>query len=203
MLFARSIPFIDQVNKNGRDFSAVFYYSYFALGPPIYLGLVRAQRILASPILGRIADKCSFATSMTIGFLLAGLGFLSMVFTMPNTRWLYLAYACLYGFSMAAINSGVINLVYDYVEHDDRACAMGVKNALGGILAFFTALLSGLIMSKIQENGGLHIGGATVYAQQVLSLLSVIAVIALVIYMRLVIAPLTKVDDTKNADNNN
>ena len=161
------------------------------------------SRIIASPIFGKIADKRSFATSMTIAFALAGLGFLAMVFTSPETKWLYVAYACLYGFAMAGINSGLLNMVYDYVEHDDRACAMGVKNALGGILAFFTALLSGLIMSKIQENGGLHIGGATVYAQQVLSLLSVIAVIALVIYMRLVIAPLTKVDDAKNTNNNN
>ncbi len=153
------------------------------------------SRILASPLLGKIADKSSFATSMTIAFVLAGIGFLSMVFTAPKTRWLYIAYACFYGFAMAGINSGVINFVYDYVEHNDRATAMGVNSALGGILSFFTALLSGAIMSAVQKKGGLHIFGITLYAQQLLSLLSVIAVIILVIYMRKVIAPLSKVPE--------
>lgn len=152
-------------------------------------------RILASPLLGKIADKYSFATSMTISFSLAALGFLAMVFTAPTTKWLYVIYTCLYGFSMAGINSGVINLIYDYVEDRDRAAAMGVKNALGGILAFFTALISGAIMASIQENRGFNILGTTLYAQQVLSILSLVTVIILIIYMRVVVAPLKRVED--------
>lgn len=156
-------------------------------------------RIFASPLLGKIADKYSFATSMTISFGIAGLGFLAMVFTAPETKWLYVVYACLYGIAMAGINSGVINLIYDYVEERDRAAAMGVKNALGGILAFFTALLSGAILSAIQKRGGLSVFGVTFYAQQILSLLSLIAVIILLIYMRLFIAPLKRVEDVESA----
>ena len=156
-------------------------------------------RILASPILGKIADKHSFATSMTIAFILAGLGFLTMVFTSPETRWLYIAYACFYGFAMAGINSGVINFVYDYVEHQDRATAMGVNSALGGILSFFVALLSGAIMSTIQKNGGFNLFGASLYAQQVLSILSCVATVILIVYMRKVIAPLKRVEEIENA----
>ena len=155
-------------------------------------------RIIASPLLGRLADKFSFSTSMTVAFGLAGLGFLAMVFTAPETKWLYIAYTCLYGFAMAGINSGVINLVYDYVERRDRATAMGIKNALGGFLAFFTALLSGLVMSAIQKSGGFHILGVSLYAQQVLSALSCLAVVVLIAYMRLVIAPLKRVDDAED-----
>lgn len=157
------------------------------------------SRILASPILGRLADKYSFSTSMTVAFGLAGLGFLAMVFTSPETRWLYIAYACFHGFAMAGINSGVINFVYDYVEHQDRATAMGVNSALGGILSFFVALLSGAIMSTIQKNGGFNLFGASLYAQQVLSILSCVAVIVLIVYMRLVIAPLKRVDEIESA----
>ena len=101
---------------------------------------------------------------------------------------------------MAGINSGVINFVYDYVEHEDRATAMGVKSAIGGILSFLTALLSGAVLSKIQENGGLLFFGITVYAQQLLSLFSVVAVIALIVYMRLIIAPLQRVEEIENGD---
>ena len=155
-------------------------------------------RILASPVLGRIADKHSFATSMTVAFILAGIGFLAMVFTAPATRWLYIVYACFYGFAMAGINSGVINFVYDYVEHQDRATAMGVKNALGGFLSFFTALISGAIMSAIQKKGGFRILGVNLYAQQILSLLSCIAVVVLIVYMRLVVAPLKRVEEIEN-----
>ncbi len=156
-------------------------------------------RILASPVLGRIADKHSFATSMTVAFILAGLGFLAMVFTAPETKWLYIVYACFYGFAMAGINIGVINFVYDYVEHQDRATAMGVNSALGGILSFFVALLSGAIMSKVQKNGGFRLFGANLYAQQLLSILSCIAVVILIIYMRKVIAPLKRVEEIENA----
>ena len=154
-------------------------------------------RILVSPLLGRIADKYSFATSMTISFVAVALGFFAMVFTAPQTRWLYLVYACLHSFAMAGINSGVINLIYDYVPPADRAVAMGVKNALGGIIAFFVALFSGFVLGKIQTAGGLTLFGVTLYAQQVLSLLSCVGAVLLILYMRCVIAPLQRIDETK------
>ena len=149
-------------------------------------------RIIVSPFLGRLADKYSFSTSMTVSFAVVAVAFLAMAFAAPQTRWLYLVYVCLHAFAMAGINSGVINLIYDYVPSDDRAVAMGVKNALGGILGFFVALFSGFLLSKIQAVGGFCFFGMTVYAQQVLSVLSFVATVALVIYMRTVIAPLHK-----------
>jgi len=154
------------------------------------------SRILLSPILGRIADKYSFSFSMTIAFVLAAFGFLAIVFTSPETKWLYIAYSCLNGFAMAGINSGVINFVYDYVEPADRAAAMGTKNALGGILAFLTALLSGSILSDIQSAGGIELFGITIYAQQFLALLSFFATVLLIIYMRVVIAPMKRVSNS-------
>ena len=152
-------------------------------------------RILVSPLLGKIADKYSFATSMTISFAAVAVAFLAMCFTTPETRWLYLVYACLHAFAMAGINSGVINLIYDYVLPADRATAMGVKNALGGILGFFAALLSGYLLGKIQSAGGLNFLGINLYAQQVLSLISLAVVVLLIVYMRTVIAPLKRVDE--------
>ena len=153
------------------------------------------SRIILSPLLGKIADKYSFAASMTISFALAALGFIAVVFTSPETRWLYVAYSCLYGFAMAGINSGVINFVYDYVPPIDRAAAMGTNSALGGIIAFLTALLSGAILSFVQKEGGVRLLGFTLYAQQLLALISFIITILLVVYMRTVIAPMRRVSD--------
>ena len=156
-------------------------------------------RIAVSPLLGKLADKYSFAASMTLSFVLVGIGFLTMVFTAPETKWLYLVYTCLHSFAMAGLNSGVINLVYDYVGPSDRAVAMGVKNALGGILGFLIALLSGFILGKIQEAGGFNLFGITLYAQQVLAFISFVCVIVLIFYMRIVIAPMEKVSvNTEN-----
>ena len=152
-------------------------------------------RIVVSPLLGKIADRHSFATSMMISFAAVAVAFLAMCFAMPETRWLYLVYASLHAFAMAGINSGVINLIYDYVAPAERAVAMGVKNALGGILGFFVALFSGFLLGKIQEAGGFSMFGITIYAQQVLSFLSFLGAIALVIYMRTVIVPMQKVEE--------
>lgn len=158
-------------------------------------------RIAVSPLLGRIADKYSFATSMTLSFAVVALGFLAMAFATPETKWLYLVYACLHAFSMAGINSGIINLVYDYVGPADRGAAMGVKNALGGILGFFTALLAGSILEKIQNAGGFDFFGIKLYAQQLLAIISLVCVIVLIVYMRLVIAPMEKVDAATEIEN--
>ena len=155
-------------------------------------------RILVSPILGKIGDKHSFSTSMTLSFCIVAIGFLAMFFTRPETKWLYLAYVCLHAFAMAGINSGVINLIYDYVVPEDRAIAMGIKNALGGILGFFTALLSGFTLGKIQSADGLSVFGVTLYAQQLLALASCVATVLLIVYMRTVIAPLNKLNDKNN-----
>ena len=101
--------------------------------------------------------------------------------------------------AMAGINSGVINLIYDYVVPAERAVAMGVKNALGGILAFLTALVSGFVLDNIQSAGGFKLFGFNLYAQQVLAFFSCVSVSLLIVYMRKVVAPLKHVEaETKN-----
>ena len=154
-------------------------------------------RIVASPFFGRFADKYSFANSMTLAFASVAVAFLGIVFTAPGTRWIYLVYVCIHAFAMAGINSGVINLIYDYVAPSDRAVAMGVKNALGGIIAFLVALVAGFILSAIQEADGIVILGIRLYAQQFLAFISFAITLLLIVYMRLVISPLKKIKSTQ------
>ncbi len=151
-------------------------------------------RIAVSPLLGRIADRRSFAFSMTLCFAVMALAYTCILFTFPgNARWLYIGYICLHSFAMGGINSGVINLVYDYVVPEERTAALGIKNALGGFVSFFTALGAGALLALIQAKGGLHLFGITFYAQQVLALLTVAVILCLLVYMRRVIAPMKRV----------
>ena len=64
-------------------------FSMFMISLISNVGIV--CRIIASPIMGRLADKKSFAFSMTVSFLLVGIGFLGNIFVTPGPmRWLYL-----------------------------------------------------------------------------------------------------------------
>ena len=150
------------------------------------LGLV--ARILVSPLMGKIADKRSFAYSMTLSMLMQGVAFVGVVFTAPGAnQWFYVIYSCFSGFAMAGMNSGFLNLVYDFVRPEDRAVAIGVKAAVSGGLGFAATLISGAALDKVQQMGGIQLFGCTVYAQQVLSLVSLGVIILMVLYMNTVV----------------
>lgn len=152
-------------------------------------------RIAVSPLLGKLADRRSFAFSMTLCFCVMALAYLAIVFTVPGKlRWLYLIYICLHSFAMGGINSGVINLIYDYVIPEDRAATLGISNAFGGIISFFTAIGAGTLLAFIQSNGGVTLFSLTIYAQQILALLTVIVTLSLIVYMRKIIAPMKRVE---------
>ena len=107
------------------------------------------------------------------------------------------------GDARGGINSGVINLIYDYVDPADRAAAMGIKNAMGGIVGFFATLLSSMLLGKIQSFPGKTVSvlGFSMYAQQVLSAISLVVTLGLIIYMRVVIAPMRRVKAERQIEN--
>ena len=157
------------------------------------VGLV--ARIVASPLMGRLADKKSFTFSMMTCALLQGVAYLGVVFTAPGaTRWFYLVYACFSGFAMAGMNSGFFNLIYDFVRAEDRSVAVGLQSAIGGIVGFLTALVSSRILEGIQNAGGITVFGVNLCAQQVLSALSLVVEMLLFLYMAKVIVPMKKLN---------
>ena len=149
-------------------------------------------RLVFSPVMGKLADKISFSRNMTICLAVAGAGFLINTFTVPDFKWIHLVYLCLYSIAMAGINSGSINLIFDFVPLSGRQAAMGLKNAIGGVLGFVSALVGGLLLGASQGAGGFHIFGITLYAQQVLSFISFVMIALLILYMFLVIFPLQR-----------
>ena len=191
----------------------VFFYLSVAVSTPFFASYLREEldfkmsiittisivgvvaRIIASPLMGRISDKKSFSFTMILCTVLLGIAFIGAAFAAPGSaRWIYLVYVIFYGFSTAGLNSGLLNLVYDYVAPADRAAALGIKNACGGFVGFIGSLGAGAILAKIQDAGGLKVFGTTLYAQQVLAIFSALIIPLFIFYIVKVIVPMQRVD---------
>lgn len=142
--------------------------------------------------LGRYADKHSFSKMLNICFLLATAAFGVNIFTTPsNGKVLFTIYIVLHAIAMAGINSSVINLIYDYVEPQQRTAALALKSAFAGFAGFFTTLLISPLVDYIQGAGN-SIFGLSVYAQQVTSAIAFGLMILLLMYMNTVIRKIKK-----------
>ncbi|MBQ8368444.1 MAG: MFS transporter [Clostridia bacterium] len=139
-------------------------------------------RSLVSKPLGRYADRTSFVQMMNICFGIQVLSFAVNVFTVPaNGKIFYTVYYILHAAAMAGINSGAINLIYDYVDHEHRVGALALQSTLSGFTGFFTTLITSRLVDAIQKNGTFL--GMQVYAQQVVSAIGVIVVIVILVYL--------------------
>ena len=149
-------------------------------------------RSLISRPMGRFADKTSFANMLNICFVVAMVGFGINIFTTPaNGKVLYTLYYLCNAVAMAGINSGSINLIYDYVDKRNRMGAFAFKSAVAGIAGFLTTLVSSVLVARIQNNGNTFLG-LNLYAQQVTSAIAVLLIGVLLLYLNLVVRKIQK-----------
>ena len=145
--------------------------------------------------LGKFADKFSFDKMLSICFAVEIVAFGINIFTAPaNGHVLYTIYYMLDAVGMAGINSGAINLIYDYVQKEKRTEALALKNAFSGFAGFFTTLAISPLVQTIQSKG-FSIAGTEIYAQQVVSAIACLIVIALMVYLNTVIRKLKKKEE--------
>lgn len=145
--------------------------------------LYAVVRTLFSRPLGKFADKHSFTQMMKICFIIAAVGFGINAFTVPsNGKVLYTIYYMLYAVGMAGINSGEINMIYDYIGQEKRVAALALKNTLAGFAGFFTTALASLLVEKIQADGNMFLG-MNVYAQQVMSAIGCLLTLGVLLYV--------------------
>ncbi len=145
--------------------------------------LYAVVRTLFSRPLGKFADKRSFTQMMKICFIIAAAGFCVNAFTVPaNGKVLYTIYYLLYAVGMAGINSGEINMIYDYIGQEKRVAALALKNTLAGFAGFFTTALASLLVEKIQADGNMFLG-MNVYAQQVMSAIGCLLTLGVLLYV--------------------
>lgn len=92
---------------------------------------------------------------------------------------------------MAGINSGLMNIVFDYSKEENTTILLGVTTSIGGICGFVASLVGGKILGEIQNNGN-SLLGIEVYGQQILSFISFVGIICIVLYMKLIISKIER-----------
>lgn len=172
-----SKPFYGSYMENKHELA--FSVTYLAV-----LSAVSAiARIVASVIFGVMADKKSFAKTITVAFVIAALSFACVSFTTPeNGRVMFMIHYVLYGISMGGINSALINLCYDYAPASKRVGALAVTQALAGVVGFTTTFIVKFLVQAIQENNN-TLFGIHIYAQQVVSIIGAAFALLAMLYV--------------------
>lgn len=171
-----STPFFGSYQVNELGFS-MMYVSVVSI-------VYAVVRSVFSPLFGKLADKTSFIKMLTVCYFLLFISFFVNIFTVPsNGKIMYMIYYCIYAVSMAGINSGFINLIYENVAPHQRTCAYALQQSIGGIIGFLATLAAGKLVSFIQERGGFF--GIAVYAQQVLSVIGALSAAVIMLYIAL------------------
>ena len=194
--------FIDIMWQAANGIATAFYGVYkinelgFTLRYISIISIVGAVgRLVFSLWFASIADKRSWTTMLSICIVIATLGFGVNIFTTPsNGKVMFMVYSVINSIAMAGLNSGLWNILFDFVPASDRAAGLGINNTFGGITALIASLVGSAILSHIQGNGNM-LFGFHVYAQQVLSAIAFVILIGLCIYMRAVIAKMKKHTD--------
>lgn len=145
------------------------------------------SRILVSRFWGKYADKNSFSVMLEKCFMILLLDRLCVAFAMPSTGIVTVTLHTIFNaVAMGGVNSAMINLVFDYVQPEKRADSLAICQAVAGAVGFLTTLLASPFVSYIQGKGN-QVFGMTVYAQQLLSVVSLLIVLIIIVYNRKVI----------------
>ena len=143
-------------------------------------------RFLLSKPLGRFSDRYSYSRGIALGMILAAASFLCVIAATPGTRLVIIGYTLFHSASLAGINQNMLNITYSFVEDKYFAQATAIKNSIGGICGFITALISGRIVAHIQANGN-TVFGIPMYAQQFLGIISLLAIAGAFLFNHFVI----------------
>lgn len=170
-----SIPFFATYQLNELGFSLTLISGFGILSS--------VARLIVSPYWGKLADRLSFAAMLEKCLLVLGAAFLFAMLANPsNGRVMFALYYIFHGVAMGGVNSGMFNLVFDCASLEERADALAVCQSVSGLSGFLITLVFSSVVTALQQ-GGNQLFGMTVYAQQVLSLVSLIATMGAVGYV--------------------
>ncbi len=169
-----------QINELGFSMTAVSVMT-------VAYSLIRS--IVSAP-LGAIGDKRSFVTSTTISLSAMALG---LVINSFGGAVCHVIYFMLYAVTLAGMNSGQMNLIFDYVEPKRRMGAIAILYTLGGLVGFLATLAAKPLVDRIQGDGNRFLFIENIYAQQVLSVMGALLIVITAVYINLKVKRLTRV----------
>lgn len=144
------------------------------------------SRILFSRFWGNYADKKSFAVMIEKCFVFMGLCLICVIFAVPSVgKIMFILYYVLHGIAMGGINSALTNLVFENVPSEKSSDALAITHSVAGLAGFLTTLCVSPLVTYIQQNNN-SIFGFQIYAQQFVSILSLVFIILAIIYTRFV-----------------
>ena len=142
-----------------------------------------ARMFLSVPF-GIYSDKKGYAKGFELAAFIAATGFLINIFITKNLWFLIILQTLCYNVSQAGTNQNSFNITYNYVNPKYISQAMAIKNSIGGICGFVSALVAGKIVSHIRAADNM-LFGLNVLPQQVLSVISFVLAMAVVLYIKL------------------
>jgi len=142
-------------------------------------------RACFSKPIAHYSDKHSYAEGIKLGMMIAACGYLLNIFTTPSHWWLVVAYTVIYNVSCAGTSQNLNNLTYSYVERKYFVQASAIKFSISGLCGFCASMLGSRILDAVQKNGN-TLFGMTVYGQQILSAISLLIVLAGIVFVKFV-----------------
>ena len=143
-------------------------------------------RAIFSTPFGNYADKKSFSKLLNVCFIIfiIALSFnLASGFMIGDVSSIIAVcgYYVFFYISMAGINSGIMNIIFDYVDKDKQMVALAFKSSVAGIVGFVTTLAFAPIVDFI--NGlDIVLFGYKIYAQQILAVFGILVTLFIIFY---------------------
>ena len=109
-----------------------------------------------------------------------------VIFCTPKSWWCIIVFTILFNVSLAGSNQNGTNITYNYVKDEYIVQAIAIKQSIVGVLGFGASLIGSKILEYVQQNGNTFMG-MEVYGQQLLAGISLIFVIAAVVFNKAVV----------------
>lgn len=176
-----TIPFFGtyQINDLGFTMTAI---SLISAGYAIIRGLVSAP-------LGILGDKRTFISSMSASLAAMALG---LLINSIGGKICHIIFYALYGVALAGMNSGIMNIIFDYVPREKRNGAVSILYTVGGLVGFCSTLIAKPLVDYVQSSGNRFLFIEHIYAQQILSVISAALTLATLIYLNTVVKKMNK-----------
>lgn len=161
------------------------------------VGLVQVVNIISqgarfalSKPFGRYSDKHSYIKGIELALVVAAVGFAANIFTTPSAWFMIIFFTVLYNVCMAGLSANFLNITYNYVDEKYFIQASAIKNSIGGVCGFLASLAAGAFVKYVQSSDSTMSGslfGLSLYAPQVLSLISLVLIVVCFLIAKLVI----------------